>query len=167
MRRFVVLALILVALFIFAMIPSMLTLGAPAIKLWFLVAWVMVPALAGLACLHTAARSAGADCRAWRSFGLGCLFWILGILTWASYGWFGAALVFPGLADVFFGLTSVAFVFGMYHYSLEGSGGSRIQVTNFAIAISAVLAIGFIIYFPLLVDSNLGPLGALWHSPIR
>jgi diguanylate cyclase (GGDEF)-like protein/PAS domain S-box-containing protein len=161
MRRLVVLALILVALFTFAMIPSVLNLSAPAIKLWFVVALVMVPALAGLACLHTAARSTGADCRAWRSFGLGCLLWILGVMTWASYGWFGAVLVFPSLADVFFSLTSVAFVFGIYHYSLEGSGGSRIQVTNFAIAISAVLAIGFIIYFPLLIDSSLGPLGAL------
>jgi diguanylate cyclase (GGDEF)-like protein/PAS domain S-box-containing protein len=161
MRRLVVLALILVALFIFATIPSALNLGAPAIGLWHQVALLTVPALAGLVCLHAAARSAGADCRAWRSFGLGCLFWILGTLTWASYGWFGAVLIFPSLADVFFSLTSVAFVFGIYHYSLEGSGGSRIQVTNFAIAISAVLAIGFIIYFPLLVDSNLSPLGAL------
>jgi diguanylate cyclase (GGDEF)-like protein/PAS domain S-box-containing protein len=161
MRRLVVMALILVALTTFAIIPSMLNLGTQATKLWFVVAWISVPALAGLACLHTAARSAGADCRAWRSFGLGCLFWILGTLTWASYGWFGAVLSFPSLADVLFGLTSVAFVFGIYHYSLEGSGGSGIQVTNFAIAISAVLAIGFIIYFPLLLDSNLGPLGAL------
>jgi diguanylate cyclase (GGDEF)-like protein/PAS domain S-box-containing protein len=160
-RRPAILALMLVALFTFAMIPSELNLGAPAIRLWFLVAWVTVPALAGLACLRTAASSAGADRRAWRSFGLGCLFWILGTFTWAGYGWFGAGSTFPSLADVFFGLTSVAFVFGIYHYSLEGSGGSRIQVTNFAIAISAVLAIGFIVYFPLLVDSNLGPLGAL------
>ena len=161
MRRLVVLALILVALFTFAMIPSVLDLGAPATKLWFLVAWVTVPALAGLACLHTAVTSSGADRRAWNSFGLGCLLWILGIMTWASHGRFGAVPGFPGLADAFFGLTSVAFVFGIYHYSLEGSGGSRLQVTNFAIAISAVLAVGYIIYFPVLVDSSLGPLGAL------
>ena len=73
MRRLVVLALILVALFAFATIPSVLNLGESAIGLWFLVAWVTVPAFAGLACLHTAANSAGADRRAWRSFGLGCL----------------------------------------------------------------------------------------------
>lgn len=161
MRRLVVLALILVTLLTFATIPSLLNFGAPAIKLWFVVAWVAVPAFAGLACLHAAAKSAGADRRAWRSFGLGCLLWILGVMIWTSYGWFEAAPGFPSLADLFFGLTSVAFVFGIYHYSLEGSGGSRVQVTNFALAISAVLAIGFIIYFPLLVDSNLGPLGAL------
>ena len=147
MGRLVVLALILVALSAFAMIPSVLNLDPQAIGQWFLVALVTVPTLAGLACHLAAARSAGSDCRAWRSFGLGCLFWIFGTLTWASYGWFGATLGFPSLADVFFGLTSVAFVFGIYHYSLEGSGGSRIQVTNFAIAISAVLAIGFTVSF--------------------
>jgi diguanylate cyclase (GGDEF)-like protein/PAS domain S-box-containing protein len=161
MGRPVVLGLILAALFTFAMIPTVLNLGAPAIEQWFLVAWVTVPAFAGLVCLHTAARSSGADCRAWRSFGLGCLLWIFGAMTWASYGWFGAIRSFPSLADVFFSLTSVAFVFGIYHYSLEGSGGSRLQLTNFAIAISAVLAIGFIIYFPALLYSDLGLLGAL------
>jgi diguanylate cyclase (GGDEF)-like protein/PAS domain S-box-containing protein len=161
LRRLAILALILVALFVFATIPSVLDFDAPAIVLWFLVAWVTVPAFAGLACLRTAAMSAGADRRAWHSFGLGCLLWILGAMTWASYGWFGEALGFPSLADIFFSFTSVAFILGIYHYSLEGSGGSRIQVTNFAIAISAVLAIGFIIYFSVLADSKLGPLGTL------
>ena len=161
LRRLTVLALILAALVAFGSLPSVLNLDPPTVGLLFLVASVTVPLLAGLACLHAAARSAGADCRAWRSFALGCLFWILGTLTWASYGWFGAVLSFPSLADVFFGLTSVAFVFGIYHYSLEGSGGSRIQVTNFAIAITAVLAIGFIVYAPFLVDFSLGPIGAL------
>jgi diguanylate cyclase (GGDEF)-like protein/PAS domain S-box-containing protein len=160
-RRLAVLALILAALVAIGTLPSVANLDPPAMGLWFLVALVTVPALAGLACLHAAARTAGADCRAWRSFGLGCLLWILGALTRASYGWFGADLDFPSLADVFFSLTSVAFVFGIYHYSLEGSGGSRLQATNFAIAISAVLAIGVIIYFPPLLGSNLGPLGAL------
>ena len=72
------------------MLPSVLSLDPPAIRLWFLVAWVTVPVLAGLACLRTAANSAGADRRAWRSFGLGCLLWI----DYRKSGW---SAISPGL----------------------------------------------------------------------
>jgi diguanylate cyclase (GGDEF)-like protein/PAS domain S-box-containing protein len=160
-QRLGVLALIVTALSGFGMLPSLLNLGESAVKLWLVAGLITVPLIAGLACSHAATKSKGSDCRAWRSFGLGCLLWISGVLTWASYGWAGAILPFPSLADIFFGLTSVTFMFGIYQYSLEGSGGSRLQVTNFALAISAVLAVGFIIYFPLLVHSPLSPLGAL------
>jgi diguanylate cyclase (GGDEF)-like protein len=49
----------------------------------------------------------------------------------------------------------------MFYYSLPGSGGSRIQITNFALAISAVVAIGIIVYFQVLTQSKIGWIGAL------
>ncbi|MFW6027984.1 MAG: diguanylate cyclase domain-containing protein [bacterium] len=159
--RLGVLALIVVALSGFATLPSMLELGETAVKLWFLLAWITVPLLAGLACRRAAATSVGSDHRAWQCFGLGCLLWLFGIVTWAGHGWTGAVPTFPGPADIFFSLTNVTFMWGIYHYSLEGSGGSRIQVTNFALAVFAMIAIGFIAYFPVFVESQLGPLGTL------
>jgi diguanylate cyclase (GGDEF)-like protein len=156
-----VLALILAAVLAFGELPTLLGLEEPQTKLWFFVGLITVPLLAGLSCRRAAAKSEGSDRKAWRSFELGCLLWVFGTLAWASYGWFGAVRPIPSLAGLLFSLTSVAFMFGIFHYSLPGSGGSRIQITNFALAIVAVLAVASVIYFPMLMNSDISALGAL------
>jgi diguanylate cyclase (GGDEF)-like protein/PAS domain S-box-containing protein len=159
--RLVVLALIVAGLVVFDRLPSFLQLDASGVEQWFVVGWIVSPLVAGLAALRAAAQSEGSGRQAWRYFALGCFGWMAGTISWASYGWLGAVLPFPSLADVFYIFTSLLFMIGMFHYSLPGSGGSRIQVTNFALAISSVVAIGFILYFPVLASSQLGLLKAI------
>jgi diguanylate cyclase (GGDEF)-like protein len=159
--RLLVLALLLAPVLAFGMLPRVLGLDEPQTKLWFFVGLITVPLLAGLSCRRAAARSEGSDRKAWRSFKLGCLLWVFATVVWASYGWLGAVRPIPSLADLFFSLTSVAFMFGIFHYSLPGSGGSRIQITNFALAIVAVLAVASALYFPFMNDTEIGALGEL------
>jgi diguanylate cyclase (GGDEF)-like protein len=160
-RRLPLLALLLALVLAFGKLPTVLGLDEPQTKLWFFVCLITVPLLAGLSCRRAAATSEGSDRKAWRSFELGCLLWVVGTVTWASYGWLGAVRPIPNLADLFFSLTSVAFMFGIFHYSLPGSGGGRIQMTNFALAIIAVLAVASVLYFPVLMNSDISTLGAL------
>jgi diguanylate cyclase (GGDEF)-like protein/PAS domain S-box-containing protein len=159
--RLGLLTLLVSAVVNFAMIPAALNLAAPATELWYVVGWTVAPLLAGFAAFRTAARCDGSVRQAWRSFGLGCSMWMAGTLVWAGYGWVGAVLPFPSLADALYISTGAMFMIGMFHYSLPGSSGSRIQVTNFAVAISAVVAIGFILYYPVLANSSIGWFGAV------
>jgi diguanylate cyclase (GGDEF)-like protein len=141
-------------------------------RLWYVAGWIITPFLAGLAALRAAAKSAGSGRRAWHCFALSSFLWMIGTMVWTGHGWFGAESSFPSLADLFYVFTAVAFMQGMFHYSLPGSGGGRIQLTNFALAILAVVAIGFILYFRDLISSEIGWLGvvlafaypALWLS---
>jgi diguanylate cyclase (GGDEF)-like protein/PAS domain S-box-containing protein len=156
-----VLTILAVAMALFAAAPSAMGLDASDTETWYVVGWIVAPLCAGLAALRTASQCDGSAGRAWRRFSLASFLWMAGTITWASYGWVGAVLPFPSLADAFYIFTAAAFMNGMFHYSLNGSGGSRIQVTNFGLAISAVVAIGLVIYFPALAQSEIGWLGAL------
>ena len=160
-RRLPVLALLLALVLALGKLPTVLGLDEPQTKLWFFVCLITVPLLAGQSCRRAAAKSEGSDRKAWRSFELGCLLWMVGTVAWASYGWLGAVRPIPSLADLFFSVTSVAFMFGIFHYSLPGSGGSRIQMTNFGLALVAVLAVASVLYFPVLMNSDISALGAL------
>jgi diguanylate cyclase (GGDEF)-like protein len=66
------------------------------------------------------------------------------------------------MADVFYIATSVFFAVGMFHYSLAGSSGSRLQTTNFALTVTAVIAIGLVMYLPVLLQSKSGWFGAFF-----
>ena len=158
--RLLVLALLVAVIAAFGVIPTALGLNASDTELWYVAGWLVVPLCAGAAALRAAAKSDGSARRAWQQFAFGSFLWTAGTIAWAGYGWVGAALPFPSMVDAFYLATGFAFMAGMFHYSLAGSGGSRIQVTNFALAISAVIAIGFILYLPDLTASNVGWLGA-------
>jgi diguanylate cyclase (GGDEF)-like protein len=145
----------------FAAAPSVMKLDAAGTELWYVVGWIVVPLGAGSAAFAAAAKCDGSARRAWRRFGLGSFLWMAGTIIWASYGWLGAQLPFPSLADALYIFTALLFMNGMFHYSLTGSGGSRIQVTNFALAICAVVTVGFMLYFPILTASKVGWLGAV------
>ncbi|MCC5989814.1 MAG: PAS domain-containing protein, partial [Pararhodobacter sp.] len=159
-RRWSVLILLIIVLALFAMAPSLLKMGPSGTELWYIVGWIALPLAAGLIALRVAARCDGSARKAWRCFGLASLLWMAGTVTWAGYGWAGALLPFPSLADAFYLAFTVLIMVGMLHYSLAGSPGSRIQVTNFALAFCATVAVGFILYGPLLIGSGLGWLGA-------
>ena len=141
---------------LFSLGPSAMKLDAYGTEQWYVAGWVIMPLCAGLAAWRAATKCDRSARKAWRRFALGSFLWMSGTVTWASYGWVGAALPFPSLADALYIFTAVVFMNGMFHYSLAGSGGSRIQVTNFALAICAVIAIGFILYFPVLASSKIG-----------
>jgi diguanylate cyclase (GGDEF)-like protein len=158
--RLLVLALLVAVIAAFGVIPSALGLSASDTELWYVIGWILAPLCAAGAALRTASKSDGSARRAWQHFALASFLWMAGTIAWAGYGWVGAVLPFPSVADAFYLATSFAFMAGMFHSSLAGSGGSRIQVTNFALAIFAVVAIGFILYLPELTASNVGWLGA-------
>jgi diguanylate cyclase (GGDEF)-like protein len=158
--RLLVLALLVAVIAAFGVIPSALGLNASGTELWYVTGWILAPLCAGGAALRAAAKSDGSARRAWHSIALASFLWMAGTIAWAGYGWVGAALPFPSVADAFYVGTGAAFMAGMFHYSLAESDGSRIQVTNFALAIFAVVAIGFILYLPELIASEIGWLGA-------
>jgi diguanylate cyclase (GGDEF)-like protein/PAS domain S-box-containing protein len=170
--RLVLALLAAVVIVLFALAPAALDMSATDTNSWYLVGWIVVPLCAAVAALRTASRCDGSARKAWRRFGLAGLLWTVGTIAWASYGWFGAALPFPSPADAFYVVTALLFMDGMFHYSLKGSAGNRIQVTNFGLAISAVVTIGFVIYFPVMAQAEIGWLGsaialaypALWLS---
>ena len=159
--RLGVLTLIVAVLLIFDTLPSVLNLDASGTEMWRLAGWIASPFLAGSAAWRAASKCAGSARKAWHSFGLGCFSWMAATLTWASYGWMGSVLPFPSLADPIYLFSAAMFMIGMFHYSLAGSGGNRIKVTNFALAMTSVVAVGFIIYFPVLAESQSGWPGAL------
>lgn len=172
--RLVVLVLVLIATVGFAMAPSALHLDSHGIWQWYVAGWIVTPFLAGLAALRAAEKTVGSGRRAWHRFALASFLWMIGSVVWTVHDRAGTATPFPSPADAFYVLTAVAFMQGMFHYSLPGSGGGRIQLTNFALAILAVVAIGFIIYFRNLISSDVGWLGvvlafsypALWLSTV-
>jgi diguanylate cyclase (GGDEF)-like protein/PAS domain S-box-containing protein len=161
MGRLGVLALILAGMILFAAVPQALDLSAEGTDLWYLSGWILAPLLASLSALRTAYSCEGSARTAWRHFSLGCFLWTAGTLVWASYGWLGAELPFPSLADAIYIVTAFVFMSGMFHYSLTGLGRSRILLTNFALAISAVVSIGLVVYIPVLAQSELNWLGRL------
>ncbi|MFW6027983.1 MAG: diguanylate cyclase domain-containing protein [bacterium] len=156
-----ILTLLAVGLVLFALVPWAMDLEASGTETWYVIGWLVAPLWAGLATLHTSMKCDGSARRAWRNFSLASFLWMAGTITWAGYGWAGAVLPFPSLADAFYISTTFAFMTGMFHYSLKGSGGSLIQVTNFGLATCAVVAIGLFIYFPALARSEIGWLGTL------
>ena len=158
--RLGVLTLLAAVLFVFSIVPSAMRLDGSGTELWYVVGWTVSSFSAGLAAWRAAAMSDASARKAWRSFSLGCFSWMAATLTWAGYGWVGAVLPFPSAADAFYIGTSVMFIIGLYHYSLPGSGGGRVQVTNFALAITSAVAIGLVMYLPVLAESQLGWFGA-------
>ena len=153
MGRLGLLVLILVGMVLFAAVPSALDLSAEGTDLWYLAGWILAPLLASLATLGAASRCEGSARTAWRHFSLGCFLWMAGTLVWATYGWFGAALPFPSLADPLYILTAFVFMSGMFHFSLTGLERSRVLLTNFALAISSVVSVGLVVYLPVLAQS--------------
>ena len=149
-----------VVIVLFSLAPAALDMSAAGIDNWYVLGWIVAPLCAGATALRTASKSDGSARTAWRRFGLASLLWMAGTIAWASYSWVGATLPFPSLADALYVFTAITFMNGMFHYSLKGSAGSRIQVTNFGLAISAVVAIGLVIYFPVLAESRIGLLGS-------
>lgn len=115
---------------------------------------------AGLLALRVAEKCSGSERNAWHCFELACLLWMAGTVTWAGYGWVGAVLPFPSLADVFYLASSVLVVVGLFQYSLAGSPGSHLQATNFALALCSIVAIGLILYGPTLAGAEISGLGA-------
>jgi diguanylate cyclase (GGDEF)-like protein/PAS domain S-box-containing protein len=161
MNRRLVLALLAgVVLVLFGLAPAALDMSPVAINDWYVIGWIVAPLCAGAAALRTASKCVGSARTAWRRFGLASLLWMAGTIAWASYSWVGAALPYPSPADPFYVCTAIVFMNGMFHYSLKGSAGSRIQVTNFGLAISAVVTIGLVIYFPALAQTRISSLGA-------
>ena len=159
--RLGVLTLIVSVIAVFNYLPSLLQLDASKAELWFISGLTAAPLLAGLAAFRAAAQSDKSSRRAWFGFGIGSFAWMTATLIWPVYRWVGATLPFPSVADLFYIMSAILFMIGMFYYSLPGSGGSRVQMTNFALAISAVVAIGFIVYFPVLTQSKIGWIGAL------
>jgi diguanylate cyclase (GGDEF)-like protein/PAS domain S-box-containing protein len=158
--RLVLPMLAAVVIVLFALAPAALDMSAADINNWYVLGWIVVPLCAGMAAFRTASKCDGSARKAWRRFGLASLLWMAGTIVWASYGWVGATLPYPSPADAFYIVTALLVMNGMFHYSLKGSAGSRIQVTNFGLAISAVVAIGLVIYFPVLAETRIGPLGS-------
>jgi diguanylate cyclase (GGDEF)-like protein/PAS domain S-box-containing protein len=158
--RLVLAMLAAVVIVLFALAPAALDMSAADTNSWYVVGWIVAPLCAGVAALRTASKCDGSARKAWRRFGLASLAWMAGTIAWASYGWVGATLPYPSLADALYVFTAILFMNGMFHYSLKGSAGSRIQATNFGLAISAVVAIGLVIYFPVLARTEIGWLGA-------
>lgn len=92
--------------------------GSWALHFWANLFWTLSALLAGLKCLHTARRCEAAHRRrAWRWFGIGCLFWFGGMLIW---DW--RELVqqiytpFPDYSDIGFDLLVPCFIAGFFHY---------------------------------------------------
>ncbi|WP_093116203.1 hybrid sensor histidine kinase/response regulator [Salinihabitans flavidus] len=159
-RRWFVLILLVIVLALFAMAPALLRLGPYGTELWYIAGWIASALVAGLIVLRVSAKCDGSGRKAWRCFGLACFMFMAGNLIWLGYGWVGAVLPVPSPADAFFFASSLLVMVGMFHYSLAGSPGSRIQVTNFALALCSTVAIGFLLYGPLLIGSGIGWLGA-------
>jgi diguanylate cyclase (GGDEF)-like protein len=158
--RFVLAMLVAVVIVLFGLAPAALNMSAADINNWYVLGWIVAPLCAGATALRMALKCDGSARTAWRRFGLASLLWMIGTIAWASYSWVGATLPYPSLADALYVCTAIMFMNGMFHYSLKGSGGSRIQVTNFGLAISAVVATGLVIFFPALAESRVGPLGS-------
>ncbi len=159
-RRLTVLTLLVIFLVLFAVTPSLLTLGPAWIDLWYIVGWIVAPLTSGVIALRVAAQSDGSARKAWRCIGLACLLWMAGTVIWVGFGWFGADLLFPSIADAFYLTCTVFLMVGTFHYCLADSPGRRIQMTNFALALCATIAVGFILYGTVLFGSGIGWLGA-------
>ena len=157
--RWSVLILLVSFMVLFALVPALLRLGSSGTELWYVAGWIVTSFVSGLIALRVAARCDGSGRKAWRRFGLACLMFMVGNLTWAGYALAGVVLPFQSAVDAFFFASSILVLMGMFHYSLSDSPGSRIQVTNFALALCSAVAVGFIIYAPLLSSSEIGRLG--------
>jgi len=158
-RAWTVLFLLMIVLTLFAIGPALLRLGPFGTGLWYFFGWIVAALAAGLIALRVAAKCDGSVRKAWQCFGAACLSWMVGTVVWAGYGWFGAASLFPSIADVFYVACNILFLVGIFYYSLAGSPGSHIQATNFALALCATVAVGFILYGPTLLGSEIGWLG--------
>jgi hypothetical protein len=119
--RLVLAMLAAVVIVLFALAPAALDMSAADTNSWYVVGWIVAPLCAGVAALRTASRCDGSARKAWRRFGLASLAWMAGTIAWASYGWVGATLPYPSLADAFYIFTAILFMNGMFHYSLKGS----------------------------------------------
>jgi diguanylate cyclase (GGDEF)-like protein/PAS domain S-box-containing protein len=148
--------------------PEAVELDMAALTWWLNISWVVAPVVAGSLCLRVAGASSGRNRRAWRYFAAGSFSWAVGSVIYAWYDLRGYAVPFPGYADIFFIASCVAFAAGMFGFgSPEGQAG-RIQVCNFALVLCSSAISGFVLLFPQLRASTVGPLGTLvaFISPV-
>ena len=115
---------------------------------------------AGLRCLRTIGGLVGHERRAWIFFALGAFSYLIGELIWASYSAvYGDPLPSPYWFDLFYPLTPICLVTGLWYYQLSEARNTAklVQVGNFGIIFSVILAVYLISYFDSLhVDLDLG-----------
>lgn len=102
-------------------------------RYWFVdLAWTLASLATGLACLDVARKLDGADQRAWRFYGYGCLAWFAGMLIWSYYELIGKqATPFPALSDVGFLGFAPLFLLGLMNEFTRMSG-KRLTLKNFS-----------------------------------
>jgi diguanylate cyclase (GGDEF)-like protein len=162
-QRLLIFVVLAAASALFQFGPSVLEVSRLAQEWWFVAWWIAAPAFAAFMCMLAAIHSGGDDRKAWRDFSLGCGLWSAGTVAWRLYDLQDGELVFPGVADAAYVLTCVFIIMGMFHFCRE-QRTTRIQISNFALCLSASAIAGFLLWLPYILASKIGLLGTLVAS---
>jgi diguanylate cyclase (GGDEF)-like protein/PAS domain S-box-containing protein len=159
--RIVAAGLLVLGCLLFQFGPDVLQLDSGERHWWSVIAWIVVPAAAAVACFRAHRVASGYDRRAWLELCLGSGLWSLGTVAWQFHDLRRFPSQFPGVADAAYVLTCVLFIFGIYHFGVDKRLITRVQIANLVLTLLASTLSGFLLLLPVLDGSQLSPLGTL------